>query len=498
MLIYEILINPSNNKLLSIIDSFSKVELNRLSKFVNSPYFNSNEEITGLYSFIITKFSVGLEFTKDELWNSISQGKEFESLKLRKISSDLLKLVEQFLSQEIFEKNYLLKANYLLQSAGQKKLKKLYKTSQTNAIRISNQSVYKESQYFLYQYQREKSIYEMTNYDLDRTSKSNVFQIITFLDYFYLAEKMRWLCETIIRENVISMDYGILFKEEIVNHLEKYKYNDVPLVSIYYHQYLTLTQDNDEDYYKFKELLNTHIDIFPVEEAREIYTSAINYCIKKINKGVDGFLNEFIHLNETLLEKNIIAENELSPWKFKNIVSAGLKLNKFDWVENFIASYKHKVSERYRENAITFNTAQLYFYQKEFDKVLPLLLQVDYEDFTYSLNSRHFTLITYYELGELEVLKSFIDSFTVYLNRLKSLGNSRKKYYQNFLKATKKLLRFKNFKKIDLLKLRSEVSNSNQIASKEWLLEKIDQLLYPNASQRTGSEDDPFQKKLAQ
>lgn len=490
------MINPTNNKLISIIDTFSKVELNRLSKFIESPYFNVNNDIILLYQKIISKFGKALEFRKEELWESIGNGKKFESLRLRKISSDLLKLVEQFLAQEVYESKKLLKANYLLQAAGQKDLKKLYKTSQTNAIRVSEQSAFRVSEFFLNQYLREKNIYEMTNYVLDRTSQSNVDQIIRNLDYFYLAEKMKWLCEIIMRENVISMEYDILFRDEIIEHLKKYKYSDIPLVAVYLQMYLTLQEDNDDNYFKFKQLLEKHIGIFPKDEAKEIYTAAINYCLKKANSGNSDFLLEFLELNETLLEKNIIAENELSPWKFKNIVTAGLKLSRFKWVEEFILTYKNKITEKYRDNAITFNTAQLFFYQKRYAEVLPILLQVDYEDFTYSINSRLFIVISYYELKEFEALTSFIDSFKIYLRRQKSITESRKQIYSSFLNSTKKLLRFKNFKKIDLLKMRDEILESNQIASKGWLLEKIDQLLYPAAKQRNSSDqDDPFQSR---
>ena len=489
------MINPNNNKLLSIIDTFSKVELNRLSKFIDSPYFNVNDDITILYKTIISKFEKGLEFEKEELWQPIAKSIEFDSLRLRKISSDLLKLVEQFLAQEVFESKKILKANYLLEAAGKKDLKKLYKTSQTNAIRVSEQSPFKESEFFLNQYLREKNIYEMTNYDLDRNSESNVKQIINNLDYFYLAEKMRWLCESIIRENVISMDYDILFREEIVSHLNKYQYNEIPLVHIYYQMYLTLIENKDDNYYRFKDLLEKHIDIFPPEEAREIYTSAINYCIKKINMSDDKFLNEFIQLNETLLEKNIIAENELSPWRFKNIITAGLKLGKFEWVEEFIQTYKNKIPEVYRNNAITFNTAQLYFYQKRYQELLPILLQVEYEDFTYSLSSKLLTCITYYELEEHEALMSYLDSFRTYLSRHKSISTSKKKWNSNFVSNTKKLLKYGSTKKGNLLDLKRHIEENKNTAAKEWLLEKIDQLLYPHAKQRNLSHDDPFKNR---
>ena len=491
------MINPDNNKLLSIIDSFSKVELNRLTKFINSSYFNSNNDITNLYLGIILKFEDNLEFSKMELWDAIHPNLDFNSLKFRKIFSDLLKLLEQFLSQEVYNENKVLKANYLIKAIGKRELKKLYSTSLTNAYRASEKARYKESKYYYYQYQREKNVYELNKSDLDRSSESNLNDIINNLDYFYLAEKMRYLCEILIREDVISMEYDILFRDEIVNHIAKYGYEDIPSVSIYYQMYLTLKENNDNNYHKLKDLLEKDIDIFPLSEAREIYTSVINYCIKKINQGEDTFLNEFLLLNETLLEKNIIADNELSPWRFKNIVTVGLKSKKFEWVESFIENYKEKVPIQYRENAITFNTAQLYFYQKKYEDLLPLLLQVEYEDFTYNLSTKLLTCISYFELNELEALQSFLDSFKAYLNRQKTISNNRKRMFLNFITHVKKLLKFKYNKNVNLLKLKEQILNDGHIAGKEWLLEKIDQLLYPHASQRT-STDDSFPRRQKQ
>ena len=195
-------------------------------------------------------------------------------------------------------------------------------------------------------------------------------------------------------------------------------------------------------------------------------------------------MNEFLELNESLLANNIIAENELSPWKFKNIVTVALKLSKFKWVEDFIETYKDKVSENYRDNAITFNKAQLYFYQKKYEELLPLLLQVDYEDFTYSLNSRLFTVITYYELEESDALISYLDSFRTYLKRQKSISDKRKKNYLNFLSNIRKLVRYNQNRKVDLLKLKVDITSTSDTVSKEWLLEKIDELLYLKPSQR--------------
>lgn len=254
--------------------------------------------------------------------------------------------------------------------------------------------------------------------------------------------------------------------------------------------YLTLQEDNDENYYKLKSMLDKDIEIFSRYEAREIYTSVINYCIKKINNGFDNFLIEFLDLNEALLEKNIIVDEGLSPWRFKNMITAGLKISRFEWVENFIETYKNKIPNRYRENAITFNIAQLYFYQKRYEELLPLLLQVEYEDFTYALNSKIFTVITYFELDEDEAIYSFIDSFKTYLRRQKSISEKRKLNYLNFLKYTKKLAKNKfNRNQNVLLKIQAEIKEHGNTVSKEWLLEKIDQQLYMNGNQRSSNTE---------
>lgn len=101
-------------------------------------------------------------------------------------------------------------------------------------------------------------------------------------------------------------------------------------------------------------------------------------------------------------------EGELSPWDFRNIVVLGLRLGETDWVENFINTHKNFIPEAMRANAVSFNLAQVYFYQKKYEKVMVLLQKVEYEDLTYNLNSKSLLLIAYYELQEIETLHSLL------------------------------------------------------------------------------------------
>lgn len=171
-----------------------------------------------------------------------------------------------------------------------------------------------------------------------------------------------------------------------------------------------------------------------------------------------------------------MVEGELSPWYFRNIVVLGLRSGQINWVEDFINIHKNYLPEGMRENAVSFNLAQVYFYQKKYNKVIELLRIVEYEDFTYNLNSKAMLLSAYYELGEIEPLYSLFESYRTYLNRQKDLPVSRRQLYTNLIKFTKKLTSINNNDKKALQKLKQELELNKNVASYNWLMEKIAEL----------------------
>jgi hypothetical protein len=216
---------------------------------------------------------------------------------------------------------------------------------------------------------------------------------------------------------------------------------------------------------------------FPELEAKEIIYSALNYSIRQINKGKREFLREIFELYQEALDKELLYINgELSPWAFKNIVISALRLNEFEWTESFINNYNEKLNVKYRENALSFNLAQLYFYKKEYHRVIQMLQQVEYDDLSYHLNSKSFLMGSYFELDEMEALISLLDSFRVYLNRNKNIPNSRKTHYLNMIKVVKKLAKIIPGDSKQIEKLKKEIVELNAIASKGWIMEKIAEL----------------------
>ena len=469
-----------NSKLYSILGIFNRYEQNRLRKFLISPYFNKNQALIKIFELLLKHINAQKNtiLHKQEIWKKVYPESPFDDVLFRKNCSDILKLIERYLAQQVYEENPIHQATYLIEAIGNRKMERLNTTTINSERRLDDQKLLRTADYYIHQYHIEKNYYELKELEPDRTARRNVEEILNNLDRFFLAEKFRYFCSVLSQQFIVSHEYKLLFIDEIVSHIEKFGYQDVPPVAVYYQIYLTQKDaENTEHYFKLIELLEKYGDLFPRIEAEFIYQAALNYCIKKINEGSQQFLKEYFNLFVLLLKKEmLLTDGELSPWHFRNIVIAALRIGKYDWAEDFIHNYKSFLPDAMRENAVSFNLAQLYFYQKKYDKVIELLHRVEYEDFSYNLNSKTFLLMTYYEIDEIEPLYSLMDSFRTYLNRHKNIPNSRRKPYFDLIKYTKKLSRIMPGDEKTLKRLKLEVEQTKDIASIAWLKEKIAEL----------------------
>ena len=177
-----------------------------------------------------------------------------------------------------------------------------------------------------------------------------------------------------------------------------------------------------------------------------------------------------------LKKEIIIANGEISPWYFRNIVVVALRLGEYAWTEDFIIKYQDFLEEDFRRNTVTYNLAQLYFYQKKYEKVIEQLQNVEYDDITYSLNSKTMLMATFYELDDIDPLFSLMESFRTYLNRQKSLPPSKARDYLNLIRFTKRLVRLIPKDHDAINKLKEDVLKEKGAVNANWLLEKIAEL----------------------
>jgi tetratricopeptide (TPR) repeat protein len=181
-----------------------------------------------------------------------------------------------------------------------------------------------------------------------------------------------------------------------------------------------------------------------------------------------GLFRQSIRL-KILLEDDILQEGI-----FKNIITISLVVGEYEWAEQFIQEYAGYLPSDIRENARTFNLANLYFFQKKYDRVIELLQNVEYSDVVYALSAKFVLVRTYYETEEFMALDSLIDSFRIFLRRNKLISKTFKTEYNNFLLFVKKLSILPPGNPKAVAQLRGQIERCNAVVTKKWLLEKID------------------------
>lgn len=298
-----------NTKLYSILEQFDKYEQNRCRKFLQSPYFNRDKTLINLFDFLVADINNGKNGSseKEDLWKQLSLENSYDDTRFRKYLSDLTKLVEDFLSQQIYENNQLQKASYLLQALEIRKLEKSYKSSIRNAKTALEKNFQRPATFYYYQYLIEANCYQLSGYDTKRAERSNIEEVSNNLDNFYLAEKLRILCGVLSSQTIAAHNYNIILRDTLIQHIEKNieSYKLVPPVSLYYQIYLTIIEPNNEGhYFGLKELLNKYALLFPIQDAvNQFYVAAQNYCIRKLNQGNQLFLKEVVDIYKDMIKK---------------------------------------------------------------------------------------------------------------------------------------------------------------------------------------------------
>lgn len=469
-----------DNKIYSILSTFSKIEMNRVEKYVHSPYFNRNEVITQLFDIYMKNIErkKPKELVKEEVWMALHGKEKYDDVRFRKYNSELLGLVEGYMAQQIFDENPLHQAIYLMDAVARKKLDKLHNSTVKSAENLSKKQEHKDANFYFYQYQIEKNFYKLIDFENKRDDKSNIEKIINNLDRFYLAEKLKFYLQILMQKKVVSFEYDVLFIEEIIEHLKKNKYEEIAPISIYYQIYLTSVEpENEEHYFKLKELLENYIDNFTPEEAYSLYLNALNYCVGKVNKGSMSFHEEYLNIYEKLLEnKNFFELVELTSFSFRNIVVIASRLKRYNWAEMFIQNFQNKLPNEERENTVKSNLATVYFYQKKYSEVINLLKEIEITDILANLNAKTILMATYYEMDETNLLYSFMESFKVFLSRHKGINNERRVGYLNLIKFTRKLTEIIPRDKKAIQKLKEELEATKSVASLNWLKEKVEEL----------------------
>ncbi|MGB1217362.1 MAG: hypothetical protein ACPG5P_05775, partial [Saprospiraceae bacterium] len=310
-------------------------------------------------------------------------------------------------------------------------------------------------------------------------SLSNLEVADEHLERFFIINKLKHYCDALNYKAFLTIDAKIDIPNGFWDYIERKGYGTDPVIEIYHTISLTLTNvEETKHYLKLQQLLESHSKLFPKKELRSLYVYATNYVIQQINNGNRAFLKVLYDLYYQSLNKGVLMDDKgiLDHKHYNNIITLGMQQKDYDRTEEFITNYSGRLSEEFRENALNFNLANLYFTKQEFSKVIEQLRYVEYQDIFYALDSRLTLLKTYYELRENDAFNYLLDTFRNYLRRNKRLSKDFNSSYLNFLKVVKKISNTRKKDAEKIAKLEMNIKKENFMVNKDWLLEKLEEL----------------------
>ena len=466
-----------NTRLIALINTLTNKESREIRKFLHSPFFNNRIEVSLLFDYLteclfLHKVSPSKSQAFRRILSKQNKTADYDDQQMRLWMSFLLKLIEKYLVQMAFFNDDIKVKTKLAEIYRERNLPKHQERSLRELTALQENQIFRNAEFYSNDFQIQSEQYRLASVN-NRMGELNLQKMSDNLDIAYLSQKLRQSCFSFSHQTVYKTEYRFGLLEEIIHYIEQQNLLDVPAIAVYYYGYQTLSKPDETAFFQaFKKAIVTDGEKFPKEEQGDIYLLAINFCIKRYNEGNRQYLKDEFELYQKGMEQGLFLKNEkLSRFTYRNVVTVGLVLEEFIWIENFITAYKNKLDKPYRESMYSFNLARLEYSRKNYTSALLLLQKSLYKDLLLNLAAKTVVLKIYYELDEFDKLDAHLEAMRTFIRRKKVIGYHQENYL-NLIHFTKKLMERNPYDKEELKNLREEMVSTKAVAEKEWLLER--------------------------
>ena len=469
-----------HSKLITALRACQKNELTVLRRFVASPYFNRREELSVLLEYLLRHWPDFVNVKRQAAFQAAFPNQAFDEKQCRYLLSDLTQLIETFWAVEKWKQSDRQSDLALLESASERQSEKTYrKVNRRLAHELSEPETIVDSRFFLDQLHWSEASEKHFARSRVRQFDDSVQRASDNLDRYYFLQKLKFACGMVARQAIFKGDYDLGLSEHWIAHLAEKNFLDTPVIRLYFTVFQALQYEQDESHFlALRDLLLTgETAVFSQPDLEEVFRAAINYCARKIRQGREDYAEKALELyTEGLKKQAFFDDGFLSPWTFTNVVKLSLRLKRYDWVEQFIREYAPQLPVDFRENALHYNLAELFYYTHRSDEAQQHLIKVAYSDLNYYLGARVMLAKIYHESGDTEPLLSLLAAFMIFLKRNKQISSDLKQTYLNFCDILFQLIR-RHPKK--MAALGETIRTTSLLTDRSWLLAQYEASLQP-------------------
>ena len=212
-----------------------------------------------------------------------------------------------------------------------------------------------------------------------------------------------------------------------------------------------------------------------------LYLHMDSYCTTAYNEQCrTDLLNEQFKLVKENLMYNIPEHGKILYPDFLNEVKKAVRVNEFDWAEDYLERYNHILTEE-KENTLNFCYGFISYKKGDLDKALDHFSKTNFSNFIIKVQVKILLLQLYIEKEYYDQAELMIDTFRHYVSREKAILDKIKISLLEFLKITGDLIKLKsgvseNDYGYKTAKLKYDIENmsSNRFGIKLWLRMIVD------------------------
>ncbi len=472
----------SETRLVKLLLGFSKAELKQLADFVRSPYFNKNENLIKLYTFIqayAPRFK-HKSFTFNLAFERLFPDQVYKKERIIKLCSKLMKLAEQFVIQQQVAKKEMKSKLLLLDYYNKVNQNSLFEATLKNIRKLNDKQEERNSEYYQLSFAIESEYAHYLSAKLDDQKGDVNFQPTTnSLDIYYLSQKLEQLCQMKNRQQTVPFPYRFDLAQEIITFLPQSIYYNIPIIQIWYTAFLLLDNPVLAHYQQLKKLVREHQTRIAIQEKRALYTYLENSSALLMSRQ-ERYVELFELYQLQLKDQTIYSDGYLQPLSFRNIITVALKLKENRWAEQFLEEHQTLIVPDYteKEDMVSLCKALILFEQKQYDQTLDFLNLLKYNNVYTKLDERRVRLKVYFELGFDDLFDDLINSFRKFISKNKTQINevyiNLNRNFVNAINTMQKLkyeVKNQQAKRNDLI---IKIQTMSLIAEKEWLLTKLE------------------------
>jgi hypothetical protein len=476
-------------KLIRVLSTFTKQEFKDFGKFIASPYFNTNRNLSHLYNTfkdLYPSFNIS-PVTVEQIYKAFLKKRKSASYALLKIQmSAMYKLAGLFLTIQKSQKEIGLNTFFLATNCRERGLYEIAESIMSRSFKEISKSDIGGSFYRNYYFGQVELINLYFLRDMPAKGTHTVNHLSEIILHEFLCNASRYINNLIefqsifnisTKDNLLYTFFISLNYESLLSHLEN-KSDKYSVASLIYTLYILtfLKPEEDKYYFSLKSNLFENISLFsPFDQSGLLQAVNRNADWRMTGRNYKKFAMEIFDIINFRLKNGLHKQNTDGPYTTNEFLIAfyiGFILKKKKWLNSFFKNYINEVHPKQREATSLIANSLFFFLNKDYRNCLKNTSVVKSKDFGTECLIKRLQLMAYFEVSLTSEAFYAINAFRAYLKNNKKGSEDTKVINFAFLEFYTLLLKYKH-KEIDLdLKQLALKIHSAHVANQEWLLEK--------------------------